>query len=68
MFFFTFPPVHSNLKKLKLGKKKIPTSRLAVFFPTRPTGNDFLLKGGLGLRGVLHSGLVPSCMNLSVCY
>ena len=43
---------------MKLGKKykKIPTSRLAVFFPTRPTGNDFLLKGGLnqtssGLEG-----------------
>ena len=45
--FFTFPPVHSSLKKLKLGKKKkIPTSQLAIFFPTRPTGNDFLLKGG----------------------
>ena len=29
------------------GKKEIPASRLAVFLPTRPTGNDFLLKGGL---------------------
>ena len=49
-FFFlnTFPPVHSSSIKLKLGKKKkIPTSRLAFFSPTRPTGNDFLLKGGL---------------------
>ena len=51
-FFFLLPPpppppVHSSLTKLKLGKKKIRTSRLAVVFPTRPTGNDFLLKGGL---------------------
>ena len=28
-------------------KKKIPTSRLAVFLLTRHTGNFFLLKGGL---------------------
>ena len=35
-FFFTFPPVHSSLTKLKIGrKKKIPTSRLAYFSPTR---------------------------------
>ena len=31
---------------MKLGKK-IPTSRLAVFFPNRNTGNNFFLKGGL---------------------
>ena len=35
--------------KLGKKKKKILTSRLAVVFPTRPTGNDFLLKGGLKL-------------------
>ena len=27
--------------------KKVLTSRLAVFLPTRPTGNNFLIKGGL---------------------
>ena len=33
---------------MKLGKiKKNPTSQLADFFPTRPTGNNFLLKDGL---------------------
>ena len=32
---------------LIFSKKKISTSRLAVFFPTQSTGNDFLLKGGL---------------------
>ena len=48
LFFSSFPPVHSSFKNLKLGKKrKKTTSRLAVFFPTRPTRNDFLLKGGL---------------------
>ena len=48
-FFFTFPPVHSCLKEIEIRKKKkkILTSRLAVFSPTRPTGNHFLLKGGL---------------------
>ena len=48
VFFYFPPPVHSSLKRLKLGKKKkIPTSRLAFFLPIRRTGNDFLLKGGL---------------------
>ena len=46
--FFTFPPVHSSLKKIEIwGGGEIPTSRLAVSLPTRPTGNKFLLKGGL---------------------
>ena len=44
------PPVHSSLGKMKLGGKKNPTSRLAVFFPTRQTRNDFLLKGGLSTQ------------------
>ena len=45
---FFFPTVHSSFKKKEIREKKeIPTSRLAVFVPTRPTGNDFLLKGGL---------------------
>ena len=40
---------------MKLGKKKkIPTSRLAVFVQTRPTGNNFLLKDGLVLMGVSY--------------
>ena len=34
-------------EKLKTGKKKIPTSRLAFLAVTRRTGNNFLLKGGL---------------------
>ena len=48
LFILYFPPVHSSLKEIEIRrkKKKIPTSRLAVFLPTRPTGNDFLLKGG----------------------
>ena len=37
IFFFTFPPVHSSLKKLKLGGKKKKSRPL----------DDFLLKGGL---------------------
>ena len=42
------PPLYILVKK----KNEIrgggnPTSRLAVFSPNRPTGNDFLLKGGL---------------------
>ena len=44
---------------MKLGKKqkkRFPTSRLAFFLPTRLTGNDFLLKGGLKGRMVVGAG------------
>ena len=40
--------------------KKIPTSRFAVFFPTRNTGNDILLKGGLGAWGLALVSSVTS--------
>ena len=42
-FYFTTPLVHSSSKKLKLGKKKkkILTSRLAVFFPPGPQETSF---------------------------
>ena len=32
-------------------KQKIPTARLAVFFPTRWTGNNYSLKAGLTFKG-----------------
>ena len=48
-FSLLFFPVHSSSWKIKLGKKKKsrPTDWLAVFLPTRPTGNDNLPKVGL---------------------
>ena len=48
-FLFYFPPLYILIyKKKKLGdKQRFPTSRLAFFLPTRLTGNNFLLKGGL---------------------
>ena len=46
-FFLTFPLYILKKKLNQEKKKKIPPSRLAVFLPIRPTGNDFLLKGGL---------------------
>ena len=66
-FFFYFPPVHPNLNKLKLGRTifKNPDLPTGSFFPTQPTGNDFLLKGGLSKTKSshcqkLHSTLLPS--------
>ena len=52
IYFFYFPPVHSSLKKMKLGKKKKRKKKSRppdwqFYSPTRSTGNDFLLKGGL---------------------
>ena len=41
LFFFFTQPCTILFIKMKSGKKKIPASRLAVFLPTRPTGNDF---------------------------
>ena len=49
-FFFSIFLVHSSQWKIKNRKKKIPNSRLAFLAVTRRTGNDFLLKDGLGLR------------------
>ena len=43
---------------MKLGKKKkkIPDLPTGFFYPTRLTGNDFLLKGGLKGRMVVGAG------------
>ena len=46
-FFFIFQKKKNEIRKKK---KEFPTSRLAVFAPTRLTGNNFSLKGGL-LKG-----------------
>ena len=39
-------------KKKNISKKKkyFPAARVVLFYLTRPTGNDFLLKGGLILK------------------
>ena len=42
-------------KKIFRKKKKIPAARVVLFGLTRPTGNDFLLKGGLR-KFVLEDG------------
>ena len=34
-------------KKIFREKKYFPAARVVLFYLTRPTGNDFLLKGGL---------------------
>ena len=47
-------------------KKKIPASRLAVFLPTRPTGNNFLLKGGLMLNPRKMLDIIQSPFNCAV--
>ena len=47
-FFFSltlYTLVYKN--EIRNKKKKFPSSRLAFFLPTGPTGNNFLLKGGL---------------------
>ena len=44
---FTPPPVHSSLKKNEIRKKKKKSRPPSSFLPTQPTGNNFLLKGGL---------------------
>ena len=48
--FFSLPPCTILFVKNEIRKKKIPNSRLAVFLPTWPTGNNLLLKGGLKSR------------------
>ena len=62
--FFTFLPVHSSFKKNEIMKKKNPDLPTGSFFPTRPTGNDFLLKGGLVNLNKLHIKPTPT---LQIC-
>ena len=53
--FFLLPLLYNLVYKNEIRKKKkIPTSRLAVFLPTRPTGNNFLFKDGLLLPLIPH--------------
>ena len=57
LFFFLISSVHCCQWKTEKQKKKISTSRLAFWWGTRHTGNDFLLKDGLkGGGGGLGGG------------
>ena len=56
VFTIVYRMIRRLHKKNKISKKKyFPAARVVLFYLARPTGNDFLLKGGLMDRGFMDT-------------